>query len=275
MQIQITQNIGASISLLDKLQPRFPLALAKALTQTAQDIRAAELQELRRSIDRPTPYTERQLRYVMATPQRLEAHVGFDISAVQDAYGNVQQYVRDGNTPASKYMAQQVTGGPRGVKRFEAALQAAGLMPKGWHAVPGRSARLDQFGNISRGQIIQILSQLRVTQTAGYTRNLRAGADKKSKAARARAFKKAGGQYFAVTEPGAQGKLPPGIYQRASLERGPVQRAVRAILIFVPTATYRRRFAFDEVALRTAKDKFETLFAYQMDAAMRGTGARS
>ena len=93
---------------------------------------------------------------------------------------------------------------------------------------------------MSSGQIIQILSQLRVTLTAGFTRNM--STDARSKIA---AQRRAGGRFF-VMMPGAKG-LRPGVYQREFMGR-----QVTPVLIYVTAANYRKRLAFEAVGQRIA-----------------------
>ena len=50
--------------------------------------------------------------------------------------------------------------GPRVDKASERNLRARGILPAGMFVVPAEGARLDQYGNMSRGQMIQILSGL-------------------------------------------------------------------------------------------------------------------
>ncbi|MDF5999583.1 hypothetical protein P4050_14390 [Pseudomonas aeruginosa] len=45
-------------------------------------------------------------------------------------------------------------------KASERNLRARGILPAGMFVVPAEGARLDQYGNMSRGQMIQILSGL-------------------------------------------------------------------------------------------------------------------
>lgn len=223
-------------------------AVAVALTRTAKNVKDAEYEQMRKSFDRPTTYTLRSLYMKPATRAKLEARVWLK----DESAGS--------GTPASKYLLPQIEGGPRNVKRFEKALQAAGHMPHGYKAVPGRFAKLDRFGNVSFGQIIQILSQLNITLTAGHARNI--STDPK-KAARAR--RRAGGQFFAV--PTARGRLRPGIYQRRDFAFG--SAAPRPVFIFVPRVTYRRRFPFAEVAQRVIAAEFPAHFARAWDDAIR------
>lgn len=233
---------------LEAQQKQAAFAAAVALTRSAQDVRKAEYAEMQHVFDRPTPYTMRSLFVKPATKQRLEAKVWVK----DDRAGS--------GTPAERYLLPQIEGGPRGMKGFELALQRAGYMRQGFKAVPGRFARLDAYGNVSYGQIIQILSQLRITLTAGHQRNI--STDPK-KAARAR--QRAGGQYVAF--PDGRGKLPPGIYQRRDFAHGGA--APRPIFIFVRQVTYRRRFDFHGVGERTFQKVFPAHFEHAFAEAMR------
>jgi hypothetical protein len=249
---------------------RLAAAVATALTRTAAQARDDVQAGARAALDRPTPYTLRQLRYVPATAQRLVAGVGWNIAAVADARGVVTSYreLAPGETPASRYLPVHTTGGTRGPKRFERLLQRGGLLPPGWYAVPGQGVPLDAYGNVSAGLVRQVLSQLRIEPTQGATsalprlsaeqrrllsrgaRGLTAAetsARKDALAARARivaAQRRAGGQFFAIA-PGTASALPPGIYQRELMGRD-----IRPIFVFVDAARYRARFDFVGIVRR-------------------------
>lgn len=226
----------------DFSERRVKAAMATALTRTAVKVRAEVRRELPSVFDRPSAYTMRNIRYTGATAKSLMAVVGFDIDAVSNERGQVQRYVQTGNdTPASKYLQFQVDGGARRLKRYELALQAKGAMPKGWVSVPGAGARLDAYGNVSRGQIAQIISQLGTELLSGYTNT------PQSLKAKVAAQRKAGGQFIAVL-PGRGGKLKPGVYQRERIGRN-----LTPVLIYVKAATYKPRFDFDGITRRAAE----------------------
>ncbi len=235
---------------IEQIERQRRFAVAVALTRTAQDVAGAELEEIARAFDRPTPYTMGALRVQPATKDKLEAVV-----MLKD-----DSYVSKAGIAPAKYLLPQIEGGSGHLKRFERVLQMAGWMPAGWRAVPGRFARLDAYGNVSRGQIIQILSQLRLTTTAGYDRNI--SLDPKKRRA---AFKRAGGQYFAL--PKGRGKLLPGIYQARDTAWG--RAAPRPVFIFVRGVLFRERFAFAEVAERTARERFPIRFDEALAMALR------
>lgn len=213
---------------------RLAAAVATALTRTAVAARKAVQAALPATFDRPTPYTVRQVKYVGATAAKPVAAVGFNVEAIGDIHGRIVRYAATapGETPASVYLQPQIEGGRRGAKRLEVALRAAGALPADWFAVPGQGAKLDAFGNMSRGQIIQVLSQLRIQLLAGSQRNL--SDDARSQI---RAQRRAGGRFF-VVKPGA--KIQPGVYQREFFGRN-----ITPVLIFVRSTNYRKRFDFD------------------------------
>lgn len=221
---------------------RFAAAVATALTRTAVAVRGEMRGVVQSTFDRPTPYTMRQLRYVAASADRLAAAVGFDISAITDIRGEVQRFESGADTPASKYLMPNITGGDRRLKRVEVLLKAAGHLPDGYLSVPGQGARLDAFGNIERGQLVQILSQLRITAEAGYTRNMSRDARKQLGAQR-----KAGGRFFVMP---VGGRVQAGVYQRELLGRN-----ITPVLVFVRKASYRPRFDFYGIARRLAEPR--------------------
>lgn len=218
--------------LTEQFSPRrMNAALATALTRTAGEIRDEVKAEMTRVFDRPTPYTMNSLFVRPATAQRLYA----------DAY--FKDETAGSGTPATKYLLPQVEGGSRRQKRFEVALRMAGHLPEGMVTVPAAGARLDAYGNVSRGQLIQILSQLRITLTAGSTRNLPFDARKQISAQR-----KAGGRFF-VIKPGTRGAAP-GVYQREF-----VGRNITPVILFVRSAAYRQRLDFYGIARRVASER--------------------
>jgi hypothetical protein len=119
----------------------------------------------------------------------------------------------------------------------------SGFLPGGWVTVAGQGANLDGYGNISRGQLTQILSQLKINTTAGYDRAMKAG--KKGIAAQRRA----GGRFF-VVNPGK--RIQAGIYQREFYGKN-----ITPVIIFTRQATYKPRFDFYGVAQKTSKAVLE------------------
>jgi hypothetical protein len=210
---------------------QLPFAQVLALTRTAQLVKAAEEREIRDSFDRPTPYTQKALFMRPATKANREAVVWLK----DDRAGS--------GTPADVYLGPEIEGGGRKLKNFELALRSAGILPAGMFAVPGRAAKIDAYGNMNRGQLVQLLSYFRTFGTAGYSANITDA--KKAKLARGTKSKQ-GFAYF-VGRPG-DGKAPLGIYQRVNFAHG---TALQPLLIFVDGARYRGIFDFWSAARLT------------------------
>ncbi len=244
MQINLQHDLDRLAAQLKGSAKQARFAVALGLTRTAVAVKDAELAELKRSIDRPTPYTLKSLYLTKATPAKLEAKVWLK----DDLAGS--------GTPATKYLLPQIEGGARSVKRFEKALQLAGHMPAGYQCVPARGAILDSYGNPSRGQIIQILSQLRITLTAGYTRNMSFDARKQIAAQR-----RAGGRYFVIKT--SKGGKSPGVYQREFMGRN-----VTAVYLFKRATSYRQRFDFWGVGRATVERELQGAMAQAMAETM-------
>lgn len=245
MQIAIKDNFPEVQRWLDtqSKQPRY--AAAVALTRTAQDVRVAERDEMTRVFEAPTPYTLNSLYLKFATVLTLTAEVWLK----DDRAGS--------GTPATRYLLPQIQGGERGQKGFERALVAHGLMDKGARAVPTSAVKLDRYGNVPRGTMVQILSQLRVQMTAGY--ESRATGSKRSK----RNIRKQGVIYFVLRKP--HGKLMPGIYGRHEFAHG---SAVKPLFLFADAAHYKVRFRFFTLAERVINERFPRHFEAEFARAL-------
>ena len=236
--------------------------MATALTRTAVIARETLRSEAVRTLDRPTAYTLRGIRMLrpdgspgVATADNLSIDVRIDDKQTKQGYG----------TPGVQYLWWQINGGAnRQLKRFERALQASGHMPQGWYAMPGAGARIDAHGNISPGQIVQILSQLRSGTEKGSRRHLARGDDRKAQNSRRKAYGRAGGQYIAVTK--RTKGLAPGIYLVAGQDLGArkgyrSQGYVKPVLIFVRSVAYARRYDYlgvgQSVAMRELSGQIE------------------
>lgn len=224
-----------------------PYAAALALTRTAQDAQQAELREMRDVFDRPTPWTMSGTYVRPATRTNLQASVG-----LKDFAGK--------GIPAATFLAPQIAGGARRLKRFESALKAAGHLPDDFRVVPGSGAQLDAYGNIKPSQIVEILSYLRAFPEAGYRANM---TDRRRQRLARGSKTKQGFTYF-IGRPGDRGPL--GVWKRYAFARG---TAVRPILIFVRQAYYRAVFDFEYVATTTATRAFPVQFETALAEAMR------
>ena len=227
MKIEITGLTELRRELKDFSDRRFNSAVATALTRTAVAVGKEWTGQLTQRFDRPTPATTRAVMVKRAenTATRLEAEV-----KVRDA---------GSGTPPVEWIGPGELGGQRRIKKFEAALQAQGSMPRGWKAVPGPAARLDQYGNVSRAQIVQVIAQLGAKFSPGYARVISASASKRAQ----RAIRQ-GRSYVAIL-PGNPAKLMPGVYERFG-------RSLRAVFIYVQTTQYAKRLDLLGLGVRQA-----------------------
>jgi hypothetical protein len=247
IKVEGMEELKRKMSDLQKRQ--LPFATAQALTLTAKDVEAAEYREMRDVFDRPTKTTLTSLYVRPATRARLVAEVG------------IKDFAGKGNA-ASKFLAAQVKGGTRRAKRFEVALQRVGAMPDaGYRVVPGEGANLDGNGNISPGQIVQILSWFKAFPETGYKANM----TDKRRAALGRGNRRTGALGFAyfVGRPGD--RLPLGIWKRISLGHG---SAIKPVMLFVPHANYQALLDFHFVAQATVEKNFNRHFAATFRAAI-------
>jgi hypothetical protein len=224
--------------MLQQSQVRF--ATAVALTRTAK---VAE-QEIKRKIDEvfdnPTPFTRNSTYVTPATKDRLWSEVKIKDEAMK-AIAPI------------KWLAPQIYGGPRGAKRSEDLLRKAGILAPGMFMVPAAGVKLDRYGNMSRGQLQQVLSQVQAQRDT-----------LANQTARSKRRNKGRSQYFALRV--QRGKLRPGIYQRFSFAHG---SAVRPVFIFVKQPKYMVRLPFHAIAQKVVDAQFSYQFRKAMLMAVR------
>lgn len=156
-------------------------ALEHALDHTARDIRDGIREEMTRVFDNPTRYTLNSLQITPTRNHNMKASVWF----------------KEPDRMEQHYLVPQVEGGQRKLKGFERALDDTRF-------VPGEGVRLNKFGNVSFGQIRQILSVLgRAEHHAGYQANITARSRKTNTKAR---------DYVYIRK--RNGRLLPGVYER-------------------------------------------------------------
>lgn len=225
---------------LKKMERQIPFATALALTKTAQLSKAAIERQMPSVFDRPTPWTLNSLRLTPAKKTKLEAKVSLKDEAVKSA-------------PPSRWLTPQIEGGARADKASERNLRRKGLLPSGRYIAPGRGAELDPYGNISRGQIVKMLSGVGGFEEVGYNAN----------ATDSRRSKKKGNakRYFIMR----RGKTPIGIAERFGSAVGDV----RMVLAFVSRPSYKKRLRFYEIGQQVADANFQAEFDKALARAMR------
>lgn len=225
-------------------------AASRALNAAAFKATQDTSKEIGRVFDKPTPWVLRSVRYTKATKQKLEATVDFDF------WGNKQ------GVTVSQVLRAEISGGQRRLKRHEIALQRAGILPPGQAIVPGDAAKMDQYGNMSSGQIVQIMAWFRSFGEVGYKANM---TDKtRKRLAKDKRNGQRGFAYFVLHQ--RHGKLLPGVYQRFDMGFG---SAIKPVMIFVPLPKYRRRLDFYGLAEKSARAEFSAQFPVMLAEATR------
>lgn len=224
-------GLDEAFAALDRLAGDLPKrAEADALNHTANQARLALRAEMASVFIRPTPFTLNAVRILNAKPNSLEAAVW-----VKDEKDNASK----GQAPED-WFGPQVFGGPRVDKKSELLLRRKGILPAGRFVVPAEGVRLDAYGNLSRGHLVQILSGLGALESrAGYTANA---------AEKWRSFRKGHAKAFFVMR---RGKTPIGIAERRGKE-------MKMVLAFVGQPTYQPRLDFHGVVRRTVDQRLET-----------------
>lgn len=238
MQLTITNNLERVAAKLGVLEKQATFATAVALTRTARDIQVAIRDEMQQVFDRPTRFTLNSLFLRPATKVKLEARV----------------WVKDSERP-SHYIKPEIEGGARPQKRFEELLRQRGILAPDERVVPGQGAKLDAFGNMGRGQIVQILSQLRAFNLSGSMQN--ATNSRRSRAKRAQV------QYFYAIKgrtmdfgrnKGRAQHLQSGVYAKTADGR------IVPVMLFVRSAVYQKRLPFFATGRRVFDRNFERHF---------------
>lgn len=215
----ISAETDKAITALNAAPKALRWAYVIGATRTAK-IMAAELkQEMPRAFDRPTPYAVRSISWLGATMAAPIAKIGFGLSAFGSRHLDWAQ--------------AEVHGGVRPLKAIEKRISA--LLGAGeWYVTPGRGARLDRYGNISGGQIQQILSDLGL-QRDPYA-NATAASRKRNRRAR----------YFVLRK----GGKPIGI----AVRRGRTMDI--ALLLTRKAPTYTPAYRMMDVAQRVTREVF-------------------
>lgn len=240
IDIRVKTDISSALTFLNDVEKRqLPFATAKALTLTAKVVQKEGVQEMNKEFDRPVPLTLRSLWTKPATKANLTAKVylkGVEIG---------------GKNPNSMFeiIGHEFDGGVRNRKRLEQLFTQAGLISSNEFLVPGGAARLDRYGNMSRGQLQQIVSQLGIARDS---------ANNSTKSTRSkRNVKKAGVMFWSRGE-----RLPRGVWMRAGL-------FVKPILLVINAPHYRQRIDLDKIADRVMRRDFQAIFDKTLEDALR------
>lgn len=175
-------------------------AVVAALTATAKDVEGAESQGLADSLDNPTAFTLKAFGTEAATKAKPQSRVF--MRPIQ-----------------SRYLQWQIDGGQRAYKGFEFRIKGQLVTA---YAMPKDSLDLDEFGNVPRAKLSQIIRDL----------------DSPSASRR----------YF-VGQPKNHPDFLPGVYERDG-------EKLHILLAFETSARYRPAFKWEQIATETADRQF-------------------
>ncbi len=273
MRFTIDHNIPQVKTAMQGMSSQVPFAMAVALNKTVDQGRVEVQLQMARSFDRPTPWVVNSVRTYRATKTNLVATVGFKDRNSSDFRGE---------DTWRTMIAPHALGVKRHFKQMEARLLKMGLIPAGYNAVPGEAAKLDGYGNMSQGQISQLLNVLGTYTEGGYnTAGNTKGRDRLAKGNVKKGIY--GFEYFvsygnigrtnftvkngrAVKEQISKNHLLPGVYQRVSTPWG---SSLKPILIFVKQVNYKIRLDFFGIVQKVVDRDFTSNFNEAFDQAVR------
>ena len=224
--IKISIDTSGLRSSLPNIQRKIARCTALALNDTAK--KAVDLVKAKQVsvFDRPVTFTQNAMRVKRASYSNLTAAV----------YALPRQ---------DNYLSPEVSGGSRKVKAYERAMQAAGILPRGFYTVPAKSLRLDAFGNIPRAFLVQILRQ--VAASGGTYANAKLSDGKKAVRGARRH-----GVFFVMPEGNRQG-LPAGIYRWEGSKSW-------MVIAFVRAPRYRARLPLQQLGEQAVQQYMQSSF---------------
>lgn len=239
-------------------------AVAKAINDTAYQVKRAYVDEISAVFDRPTDYIKKSVWIKQATPDRL-------VASIDPSY-----FGGKGVEPV-KVLKAQAVGGRRRDKRSEVALRSAGILPNGYQVViPGEEwggpfpGSEDAHGNIKGSFMVQLLSYLQAFGEQGYRANM---TDQRKLVIRKRGGEKLKtvgpklGRRYIVTygklRGGARltakgeydermGNRPPGIWA----VMGSSGAVIKPVLMFTRMGDYQVRLRMEDVGARADADVY-------------------
>lgn len=253
MRIDLSNNIAEVVQRVEAYASQVPFAISRAINESINESRTNVQHVMRQVFDRPTPWVLNSLRPKYSRKTNLTGELAFK-----------DQWTGD---RANSMLEPQIFGGERRYKAMEVRLKRMGYLPEGWQVVPGAGAKLDSYGNMSRGEISLILNVLGTYTEAGYNK---ANDKTRAKLAKGAATKRRNvyGYVLWVNKvDSTRGRhLLPGVYKRI---KTPFGSSLKPVLIFIKRAHYKKRLNFFEIVQRTV----DLGFGYHFDIAMNSAKA--
>jgi len=269
----LTEIRGGQI--MGELKKQLPFAISIALNRTGFEVAKDLKTEMINVFDNPSPFTLRSIRFAKADykTKKYSFEIGLQDLALKGSEDTLSFSTSGGlrgtskgyqNTPGNKFLYPQIYGGTRNARSSERRLREIGVMKDNQFWVKGEGARLNAYGDIAPGQIVQLLSALKAFRDdsnpdKGWLMDHNKG-DKKTVGWR-KSKNPLAEKLLVIKEYKNKGKLYPGIYKLTNpvkSKSGKVRyENLSPILIFMQNPTYKRRYDFFGVGQRSFDNKFE------------------
>lgn len=266
VKIEGLEALKRSLSDMGKKQVPFAAktAINKVASQTVRDV----ADEMMVKFDRPTRTTLKSMRVKKFADKR-------DLTA--------EVWLKDipmgGKNPLSmaEMIGHQFSGGRRIHKNYERVLINNGYMKGDEFTVPAAGARLNSFGNISQGQIVQILSQIGIKRAGSDSNPTNSPRSRRNVAKAGEMFWSHGvGSFPARAFTGSPKKidwstgqylgkkqwLPKGVWARTP-------GGVIPVLLVIRSPSYSRRIVLEEITKKAIDRDFQKIFDAAFAEAMR------
>jgi hypothetical protein len=215
-----TSDLDRKLALMMEMPRMIEKAVVGAMSETVNDIHAAQIQEMKLSFDRPTLWLQKGL--VKSLPYGKDAQYGNKrLGQSLARSGTYFEEFPTGRSP-NDVVRPHVYGGSRPRKANEKRLASIGALPQGGFAIMGREYPKNIYGNIPGSVYSRMLADLGAIPTA------QASKKRQGKAA----------QFFVMTAEGSS--VPTHIAER-------VGNNLRTVLAFAQSVNYKERYNFHKV----------------------------
>jgi hypothetical protein len=253
MQIKIDSNFKDLERKFAAYGKQVRFAAATTLTEQAKVARKEVQSAMQTAFDAPTRWTLEGMRIQAARPNKLEAGLFFKDGKQGDPKSPLH------------YLIPQIYGGARRTKRFEGRFRMHGYISGQERLIPTKYAQLDAFGNMGRGQLTKILSQLKTAVVQGDYSNATDSRRSRAKRANVRYFWSNGPAQPQRGNPRRKDHLLRGVWEFRRSGNG-----VRPILLVSSPGRvrYAARFDFPGIVQRSTSRNFNAIFQEKMRVAL-------
>lgn len=239
LKIDMT-DFDRKLALMMEMPGLIEKAVVGAMSETVNDIHAAQIQEMKLSFDRPTPWLQKGL--IKALPYGRDAQFGGKrLGQSLAKSGTYFEEFPVGRSP-NDVVKPHVYGGSRPRKANEKRLASIGALPQGSFAIMGREYPRNNYGNIPGSVYSRMLADLGTIPTA------KAGKKRENKAAK----------FFVMTAEGSD--KPTHIAER-------IGKDLRTVLVFTQGVNYQKRYDYykvgqDQLAYSLPRHFYRILMRY-------------